>query len=155
MATYEAVNAAVTAIVAAVNTQIALIAPINGISILVCEGPPGTYEPDDMVVIAEHIAHTAQPHQIIGTGSFGWLLEEFRVSVTVDVYRGGDDAATVRSRCLTLANAVDTAIRVDPSLAGSVFVAWPVEHRYESSFDPDNKGRRMTCEIAILCRAVP
>lgn len=168
MTTWLKVDAAVTALLANITTKVNALPFVPDESVLICEGPPAgsQYQPLDLVVVAERIEHQPQPHALVGTGGPGWLTEEFRISVVVDVFRlGGADpsdviaatqtAAAVRSRCLLLTNAVFEGILSDPSLGGAVFMAYPETNTYTSDWDENGKGRRARTEIQVLCRAIP
>jgi hypothetical protein len=145
----SAVNATLTNLVTAVT------ASVNDTTVLVCEGPPGEFQPDDMIVIGERITQQYEPHALVGSMGSAALHETFQIYVHIDCYRGGDTFATTRARCLTLAKAIDDAVRNDPTVGGAVYLAYPSSHAYEQSWDPDNKGTRVTCELYVHCQALP
>jgi hypothetical protein len=125
---------------------------INDTSVLVSYDPPGTYQPDDIVMIGA-VDREVVPYQMVGSGQAGWLDESYSIEVVVSVFRGGDDARTAFERACTLADQVVQVVRTDPSLDGAVVVAHPEQSRYEPAFEEDHKGRLVTVTIPILCRA--
>lgn len=148
------IDSAVANLITAINTQAAIASTITPVGVY--EGKPYSQgQPDDLIVVAEEIQQSYREHNLVGTGGSGWLLEEFNISVVVDVYRGSDNYRTTRQRCETLVNAVDDAVRNDPSLAGAVITAWPSLHQYSQVWEEDGKGTRCKCEIVISCRALP
>jgi hypothetical protein len=147
------VDAAVTNLIAAINTQPAILAASPFVQVV--EGPPTLSMEDDLIVVAEHIQQMYQPHAVVGSGGSKWLIEEILISITVDVFRGGDNATTTRQRCETLVNAVDDAVRNDPTLGGAVYMAYPSLHQYSQTWDFDAKGRRCICAMEIMTRNLP
>ena len=145
----SAVNAALTAIVSAVT------ASVNDTSVLITEGPPTLNQPDDLIVIGERINQQYAPHALVGSAGSGFLHETFQVSIVIDVFRGGDNFTTTRSRCMALSKLCDDAIRNDPTLAGSVYLAYPSDHSYEQLWEVDSKGTRVKCDMFIHCQAIP
>ena len=149
----SSVNAAIIALVAAIGTQVTALDPSAAIS--VTEGPPTQNQPDDLVVIGERINQQYEPHALVGSGGSGWLHETFEISVHIDVYRGGDLFSVARLRALAIAKACDDAVRLDPSLAGTVYLAYPSAHSYEQLWEPDNKGVRVVADMFVHCQAIP
>ena len=159
---------AVPAIVAAINLQPAVVNPPPGYptggNILVQEGPPGTFQPDDIIIVDNNgIGQTANWHALVGGGGQGSLDEKYRIGVMIEVFRGGSDdtpaddpALIVRTRCKALADAVDVAVRTDPSLGGVVLSAYPAAHTFSACewADGSVSGRVMSCQIEIECVAV-
>jgi hypothetical protein len=134
----------------AMSVVTSLTTPID-----VHEGPPDPSHTIDVIVVGDQIDQTYTPHVYRGDGGPGWLEEEFRVGVTVYVFRGADQGTQLRKRCTTIVGAIDDSIRNDPTLGNVVLTAYPVSHRYTSAFNTDNNGRIMRCEIEILCSATP
>lgn len=150
--TVSAWDAAAAAVLAAVLTQPAVTQA--GANILVQEGMPGPDQPEDILIVNTGVHQTAVPHWMVGSGGSGWLEETFRVGVRIEVYRGGDDAPATRTRCKALADAVDVAVRTDPSLGGAVLWAYPASHTFSAAdWDSAGKGRLMSCEMEIECMA--
>ena len=125
---------------------------INDPAVLVSYDPPGSFQPDDIVMIGA-VDRQVVPYQMVGSGGAGWLDEFYSIEVVVSVFRGGDDARTVFERACTLADQVVEVVRSDPSLGGAVVVAHPEQSRYEPAFEEDHKGRLVTVTIPIACRA--
>jgi hypothetical protein len=147
------VDAVITNLLAAINASTVITSQVT--PVLVYEGPPTLNQPDDFITVAEHIQQMYQPHAVVGTGGSNWLIEEILVSVEVTVYRGGDTFKTSRQRCETIVNAIDDAVRNDPTLAGAVYLAYPTLHQYTQKWEVDAKGTFCNCAMQILCRALP
>jgi hypothetical protein len=145
------VAAAISAVLAAINTQPA----VGTFPTLVKKGAPGPNVPDDLVIVGERVRQEYTPHHMRGDGGSGFLQERYRISVVVDCYRGGDDPDQALTRCETLVNAVDDSVRDDPSLGGVVILAYPAQHSYTLDWEPDHKGWIARCEIEVECLAEP
>jgi hypothetical protein len=146
------IPAAITYLIGQINQQSAVTSPPAGEAVAVSYGPPSTYQPDDLVVITSSERSTDQL-AMIGSGATGWLLEKYLLLCTVDVFRGGDDAASCDARAWALVGAVETAVRNDPSFGGLLIVAVPSTPRHDLGWDPDEKGRRSVIEMHIACEA--
>ena len=149
----SAVNAAIAGLVSLVQAAVTTADPTN--KVLVVEGPPGPNQPDDMVIIAERVNQTYDPHNLRGDMGSGALYEKIEISVHIDCYVGGDTFATARARCLVLSKAVDDAVRNDPTLSSSVLLSRPSSHSYEAMWDEDHKGTRVTCDMFVYAEASP
>lgn len=163
-------DVAQAALIAAINLQPAVLATPDGFTspdILVCEGQP-TEDPvseKDVIIIGwqpqdgSGVLQTFVPSQLVGSGGPGWLREDYHIPVHVSVYRGGDDVPGVRTRCKALVEAIDTAVRTDPSLAGHVHQAYPSSHTFTgvawAGSGNSVNGRVMTCNIVVTCLALP
>jgi hypothetical protein len=130
-------------LVATVTTQ------IGDASVLICDGPPGPYQPDDIVAIGETIAVVTDVHAFVGSGGQHWLSESYTVSVTISVFRGADSVALTWKRAKALADSVDTAVRTDPTLGGAVQLAWPSKTLFTSGWTENHAGRIVTVEKEI------
>lgn len=113
--------------------QLVARAELIGDTILVCYDEPGPYQPDDIVSVGD-VARTVEPVGMVGSGGQGWLGEKYRLDVTVDCFRGGDDARTVFERACALADVVVDAVRLDPSLGGRVIESYPSTGSYQSDW---------------------
>ncbi|WBP87042.1 hypothetical protein [Kitasatospora cathayae] len=122
--------------------------PTSGL--MVCYDQPGPGQPNDIVSIGK-THNRLEPHALVGGGGAGWLTERYTVTVTVDVFRGGDDPQYAYARASALCDAVCAAVRADPSLGGLVLVAHPSSVELEPELDPGHMGRRVTGEIEIEC----
>lgn len=144
------VDAVLDYLVAAITTAVQALGQVPTPTIY--DGPPadGPNMPDDMIVIGEQVDQTYTPHALVGNGGQYWLMESYTVSVVIDCYRGDNLWRLVRKQVTTLANAIDGAVRNDPSLGGTENVrAWPEQHRYVQEFEPNAKGVRARCEMLI------
>ncbi|MFC1410508.1 hypothetical protein ACEZCY_14715 [Streptacidiphilus sp. N1-12] len=120
-------------------------------NVLVCLDEAGTYQPDDIVIVGD-VHQTYSPEQTVGSGGRFWLREDFTVTVTVSVYRGGDDPAGVFARARQLADMVVAVVRSDPSLGGAVDRAMPTSAVQTGGWaDEDGSGRESTIELEIGC----
>lgn len=119
-------------------------------SLLVCFDSPGPGQPDDIVAIGKT---TSQFHALalVGSGGAGWLDERYTVEITVDVFRGGDDAQGAYVRAAALCDAVLGAVRSDISLGGNVLQARPHSVAIDVEDDSAHMGRRATGLIEIEC----
>src|SRR5258708_2638167 len=131
------VDAVLDFLLSAITTQ------INDTSVLVVEGPPGPYQPEDIVSVASDITLDSVPHAFVGSGGAHWIQESYRVSVIVSVHRAGDNMSLVWKRAKALSDAVDTAVRTDPTLGGAVQLSYPSRSIF-SSYWADNHAWRFT-----------
>lgn len=118
--------------------------------LLVCYDTPGPDEPDDVVSVGK-VERQFSIASMVGGGGAGWLDEKYSLTITVDVFRGGDDPQYVYSRAATLMDAVVQLIRTDPSLGGLVLIARPDRHSAEVDWDDKGLGRHCTAELTIEC----
>jgi hypothetical protein len=119
-------------------------------SLLVCFDQPGPGQPDDIVSIGK-THNQIGVMALVGGGGTGWLDERYTVEVTVDVFRGGDDAQAAYARASALCDAVVAAVRTDPSLGGRVLVAKPKSIELEVEEESSHMGRRAIGTIEIEC----
>lgn len=133
-------------LVANIKTQ------INDTSVLVCYDEPGPNQPDDIVAIGD-IAQTTEMHAYVGSGGQHWLIETYHVTVTVSVYRGGDDPSVPWKRAKVLSDAIDTLVRTDPTLGAAVTVAWPAASSFVSAVTTNHAGRTTTVTKTISVEA--
>lgn len=115
-------------------------------NLLVCYDEPGPNLPDDIICVGE-VQQTYSPEQTVGSGGRFWLREDYTITVTVSVYRGGDDALGVFARARELADLVVAVARADPSFGGAVDRGRPGALSHQSGWTEDHNGR--LCEIAI------
>jgi len=118
--------------------------------LIVVYDEPGPDQPEDIVSVGA-VHRTVKAKRLVGGGGPGWLDESYTVEITVDVYRGGDDAQGVYTRAQSLVDAVVAVVRSDPSLGDSVTVAVPLTDQTEVTWDPDHLGRVATSVIQIQC----
>lgn len=121
-------------------------------SLLVCYDDPGPNQPDDIVAIGA-VARTFESGSFVGNGGAGWLKERYTITVTIDVFRGGDDAQATYARAQVLADGVVAAVRSDLTLGGAVLTATPLADNSEGEWDPEHLGRHVTSTIEISCFA--
>jgi hypothetical protein len=121
-------------------------------SLLVCYDDPGPNQPDDIVSV-NNVARTFEAGAFVGSGGAGWLKERYTITVSIDVFRGGDDAQATYARAQVLADGVVDVVRSDLSLGGAVLTATPVSDSAEGEWDADHLGRHVTSTIEISCFA--
>lgn len=112
--------------------------------------PPG--QQDDLVIIGE-VTRQLEFSSFVGSGGAGWLAERFTVAITIDVYRGGDDAPAVYTRGQLLADTVQAIVRNDLTAGGNVSTATPHSESGHGEWDESHMGRHWTTEIEISCYA--
>jgi hypothetical protein len=117
---------------------------------LICLDEPGPNQPDDIICVGE-VTQTYGPLDIVGSGGRLWLTEEYSVTVTISVFRGGDDPVTVFNRARQLADLVVAVVRSDPSLGGAVDRARPARASHSSAWTEDHTGRLCEIELSIDC----
>lgn len=118
--------------------------------LLVCLDEPGPYEPDDIVTIGE-VQQTYSPEANVGSGGSHWLLENYTITITIEVYRGGDNPAGVFARARALADLAVAVVRSDPFLGGAVDRARPGTATHQVVWEAEHKGRICTIELGIDC----
>jgi hypothetical protein len=118
--------------------------------ILVCYDQPGPGQPDDIVSIGK-THNKMDPMNLVGGGGAGWLSERYTVTITVDVFRGGDDPQYVYNRCSAICDAICAIVRNDPSLGGLVLISHPASCEIDPEEDTAHMGRRATAELEIEC----
>jgi hypothetical protein len=148
-----AVPAALTFLVAEISAQPACTGDGEHAFGLYRGDPPGVWPVDDGIIIGAEVARKLSKLAIVGGGGYEYLREDFTIKVEIGVYRGGDDEPTVETRLWALVNAVESAVRVDLSLGGSVSEAWPTTVDYTSAWSPDGNGRRAFATLDIDCWA--
>jgi hypothetical protein len=125
--------------------------PLNSrVSLLVCYDDPGPNEPGDIVSIGR-VARTINPDSLVGGGGPGWLSEAYSVAVTIDLFRGDDDAQAIFERGALLVDQVCAIVRTDPTLGGLVLEARPISSDIEGDWDDANQGRHVLATLEIHC----
>lgn len=127
-----------------------LAQPLFAEPVLVCYDEPGPYQADDIVTFGTVHWHPAV-NSGVGSGGAGWLEERYDIEVTVDVYRGGDDAKTAFERAAALWAGVLQVLRADPSLGGIVLVAKPSPATYTTTHEEAHKGWISRVDAVIEC----
>lgn len=119
-------------------------------SLLVCYDEPGPAQPDDIVTVGKVTRHIAV-NSMVGGGGAGWLEERYSVELTIDVFRGGDDAQAAYTRSVLLADAAVAIVRADPSLGGLVLVSRPITSTTDVAWDQAHGGRLATTVLEVEC----
>lgn len=120
-------------------------------ALLVSYDEPGPYEPDDIVSVGAVTERRLTPLAFVGSGGANALREDYALEITIDVFRGGDQAQTCYERAWALLGQVETAVRADPTLGGLVEQAWPRLARDEPAWDEEHKGRRVRLTVSVDC----
>lgn len=124
----------------------------NGSSLQVVYDDPSPYRADDLVAVGDvHLDY--EPGAFVGSGGRGWLRERYTVAITIDVFRGGDNALMTFNRAQYLSDLVCAVVRYDVSLGGLVITATPRSSAIQSEWDPDAKGRHSVATVEISCFA--
>jgi hypothetical protein len=125
--------------------------PINTrASLVVCFDDPGTNEPEDIVVVGK-IERQIAVNSMVGSGGAGYLEERYTVEITIEAYRGSDDAQAVFSRAALLADGVVSVVRSDLSLGGLVLVAKPTMSSHSVAWNDQHTGRIAEVILHIEC----
>jgi len=119
-------------------------------SLLVCFDTPGPEEPEDIVSVGK-VQRELSPAAMVGGGGAGFLDEKYSVTITFDVFRGGDDPQYVYARAAALADATIALVRSDLTLGGLVLISKPSRHSAEVDWDENHMGRHCTAELDIEC----
>jgi hypothetical protein len=121
--------------------------------VLVCNGHPGQYQPDDIVSF-NRVTWSEEP-ATLSTRMVRDLTVQ--VSATISVYRGGgpEQEQVCEDRCLELADLISEHVRaVDPKLGDRAL--WCFRTSYESlgSSSPDitAKGRVIEATVVFTAR---
>jgi hypothetical protein len=127
-------------------------------TLLVVYGPPGQFQPDQIICVLNDVERPLTPLQVVGNGLAGYLTEEYVVPIVVDVFSGDDDPRTVYETCCTLTDVVIDVIRQDLSLGGRVSTGRPERVTYESDWSTgestDEQGESVTLYLGRWARAV-
>lgn len=118
--------------------------------LLVCLDEPGPNQPDDIVSVGA-INRDIGTNSLVGGGGAGWLEEKYRITVDIEVYRGGDDPQRVCERTSALADGITYSVRTDPTMGGNVLIARPVTSTYDGGWDDDHLGRIGSATVVIEC----
>lgn len=119
-------------------------------SLLVCYDIPGPNQPDDIIGIGK-VLRDVGVNSMVGGGGAGWLDERYTVTVTIDVYRGGDSAQQTFERAAALLDQVCAIVRTDPTLGGLVQVARPVTSESDGDWDEEHLGFQNVTTVPIEC----
>jgi hypothetical protein len=120
----------------------------NSASLLVCYDEPGPYEADDIVSVG-NVALDYETGSFVGNGGAGWLRERYTITITIDVFRGGDNPQMTFCRAQYLSDLVAALVRYDVSLGETVITATPHSSVIESEWDDGHKGRHSVATVDI------
>jgi hypothetical protein len=116
--------------------------------LLVAYDAPGTDQPEDIVVIGE-VSTEYNTNSLVGSGGAGWLEERYRVTVDIEIFRGGDSAKAVSDRAHLLAGQVINIVRADPTLGANVLIGRPAASTYKGDVSDDHSARLGTLSLQI------
>jgi hypothetical protein len=154
------VEAARNALLAAIQAHPTITAqPPDGVSpVLVQLDEPANYDPEDIITV-DGARVTLTHAAMVGTGGPNYLEENYTLEVNVSVYRGGDNAALAFKRARQLVDAVNAAVRTDPTLgigqgapppgAGYLIEAFPSRVDWTPHWEENHKGRVVDVRIEI------
>lgn len=119
-------------------------------SLLVCYDMPGTNLPGDIISIGK-VTRDFNVNSMVGSGGAGWLDERYTITITIDVYRGGDSAQSAYERAAALMDQVCAIVRTDPSLGQLVQVARPLTSESDGDWTDDHSGYQNVTTLPIEC----
>jgi hypothetical protein len=136
-------SSTVTAVKSGLVTMISTDATIAADpEILVSYDEPLAGQQHNDVVFVGDVRREITTSAMVGNMQAGALEEGYTVEVVVSVFRGGDQARLVFERCAALVDLVIAALRVDPTVGGTVNIrAVPVSCDYESSIPEGDDGQ--------------
>jgi hypothetical protein len=121
-------------------------------SLLICYDEVGTDAADDVVIVGT-VTRVIDVNSMVGSGGAGWLDERYSITVTIDIFRGGDDAAATFARGCLLLDQLCAIVRTDPTLGGAVLTARPATSQAEGEWDEAHVGRHTLITVDIECYA--
>lgn len=153
------VPAAIAAIAAAIQAQIAAAADTTTELFV---GTPAQARPNTMIVVATDVRRVPEKAATVGSGGRNWIEEKYTVVVEVTVAKAVQAPTPVTGplsvvdRAWQLVAYVESAVRSDPSLAGTVLEAYPARSsggrpRVGAGASP---GRVVNIPVFIHCSAV-
>lgn len=122
----------------------------KSISLLVCYDEPGPYQPEDIVSIGG-VLREIGTNSLVGGGGAGWLEEKYRITIAVEVYRGGDSAQIAFNRASFLIDQVIAIFRGSVDAGGLVLICKPISSSCDVAWDEEHKGRLAYGEVVIEC----
>lgn len=123
-------------------------------NIVVCLDGPEVNLPDDIVSVGAVHRQAVPGVQLVGGGGAGWVDEHFSIEVTIEVFRGGDQAQVCFERAEDLIYQVESAVRTDPQMGGLVIQANPHESTSTGALaTEDHKGRLCTAVVHVMFHA--
>ena len=144
------VPAALAALTTQVKTQVATDKLAN--QIVVCVGEPGMDLPNDIVEIGSDVRRVVKPETFIGSFAAQALDEQYDIECKVSSWSGDPDPVAVINRAYVLAGYIETAVRTDPTLGGTVLVSFPSGTsggNAEWSGDPVGRLAELTVTIHV------
>lgn len=126
------VPAAIAALTSQIQTQVNTDASAS--AILVATGEEGTDSPDDLIIVATNVNRGVTHENFMGGLQLGALEEKYTVDVLCTSWTGDPDAIVNMDRAWTLVSYVETAVRTDPTLGGTVPISRPAGSKGGQSF---------------------
>lgn len=122
--------------------------------LLVSYDSPGTYLPPDIVAVRNGERSVAAAG-MTGSMGAGALQEQVDLLITIEVYRGGDNAQLVFERACDLVDATVAVVRADPTLGGVALRCAPLSVTYgEAAWTDDKSGRVCGCGVQVSAFAL-
>lgn len=118
--------------------------------LLVCYDEPGPNQPDDIVSIGG-VVREIGINSLVGGGGAGWLEEKYRITIDIEVYRGGDNAKAAFDRASFLADQVISIFRSSVDAGGLVLICKPISSTCDVEWDEQHLGRLASGEVVIEC----
>lgn len=128
----------------------------NGATLGVFYDEPAENNPDDVICVGD-VELVYEPGAFVGSGGAGWLRERYSVTITIDVYRGGDNAQMTYARAQYLSDIVCALVRYDVTLGTQannapqpqIITATPKTSHIQSEWDAEHMGRHSVASIEI------
>lgn len=145
-------------ILAAIQTQTASLSLPSGYSLVVQLEPLGQNAPEQRILVGRARVQNVI-ESFVGSGGQHWIDERYTIEVTCFAFRGGEDQASTFTDCVALVNAVQTAVRNDPSLGlaqgsapagmGYVIQAYPARLEWTTDWSENGQGIVVECLVEV------
>lgn len=151
MTAWSSIPAACAALQTLVAAQVA--ADSLASQILVCVGEPPMDQPNDIIQLVTNVRRVVRPEAMMGSYNVSGPLEEtYEIQCLVSSWSGSSDPVAILNRAYVLASYVESAVRVDPSLGGTVLEAHPSgTDGGQSTWTTEPVGR--LCELTVTIEA--
>ncbi|MGA5819729.1 hypothetical protein ACPC54_17950 [Kitasatospora sp. NPDC094028] len=119
-------------------------------SLLVCLDAPGTYQPEDIVVVGK-VDRRIDVSSMVGSGGAGWLIEHYTIEITIECARATDDSQSAFERTAALIDQVVAVVRTDPTLGGNALWTKPTRSDLETVWADDHSTWVATGTLTVEC----
>ena len=145
------VPAALTALTVLVQTAAASdVPPAGQDAILVTQGDVRNMDlPPDIIVVGQSVRRTIRQAEFIGSYAAQALEERYTISSLVSATSGSDDPVAITNRAYALAAYIETAVRTDPTLGGTVLDAYPSGSDGGKPTWSEGEAQLRICELTV------